>query len=49
VAVAVAAGLWCSRINGSPLHYNEADPYLPDLLICRPELAEATLAAISAR
>jgi 3'(2'), 5'-bisphosphate nucleotidase len=48
VAVALSAGLWCSRIDGSALRYNEADPYLPDLLICRPELAEATLAAIGA-
>jgi len=48
VAVAMAAGLWCSRIDGSPLRYNEPDPYLPDLLICRPELADATLAAIRA-
>lgn len=48
VAVALAAGLWCSRIDGSPLRYNQADPYLPDLLICRPELADATLAAIRA-
>jgi 3'(2'), 5'-bisphosphate nucleotidase len=39
VAVALAAGLHCSRIDGSPLRYNMEDPYLPDLLICRPELA----------
>lgn len=45
VAVALAAGLWCSRLDGSPLRYNEPDPYLPDLLICRPEMAEAALAA----
>lgn len=44
-AVALAAGLWCSRIDGSPLRYNAADPYLPDLLICRPEMAEAALRA----
>lgn len=37
VAVAAAAGLHVSRIDGSPLVYNRADPYLPDLLICRPE------------
>ena len=48
VAVALAAGLHCSRIDGSPLVYNNPDPYLPDLLICRPELAEETLAALRA-
>jgi 3'(2'), 5'-bisphosphate nucleotidase len=48
VAVALAAGLHCSRIDGSPLVYNNADPYLPDLLICRPELADETLAALRA-
>ena len=47
VAVAKAAGLWCSRIDGSPLIYNNADPSLPDLVICRPELAEPVLAAIA--
>jgi 3'(2'), 5'-bisphosphate nucleotidase len=46
VAVASAAGLHSSRINGAPLVYNNPEPYLPDLLICRPELAEATLAAV---
>ena len=40
VAVASAAGLHCSRIDGSPLGYNLANPYLPDLLICPPSLAE---------
>ena len=35
VAVALAHGLHASRIDGSPLVYNRADPYLPDLLICR--------------
>jgi 3'(2'), 5'-bisphosphate nucleotidase len=44
VAVAAAAGLHASRIDGSPLTYNAADPYLPDLVICRPELADAVLA-----
>jgi len=43
VAVARAAGLWCSRLDGSPLLYNRADPYLPDLLICREEMATAVL------
>lgn len=46
VAVAAAAGLHVSRLDGSPLRYNEPDPYLPDLLICRPELAEPILDAL---
>ena len=41
-----AAGLHASRIDGSPLLYNRHDPYLPDLLMCRPELAEQLLDAI---
>jgi 3'(2'), 5'-bisphosphate nucleotidase len=45
VAVARAAGLHVSRLDGSPLIYNQPDPYLPDLLICRPELASAVIAA----
>ncbi|WP_197377683.1 3'(2'),5'-bisphosphate nucleotidase CysQ [Mycolicibacterium baixiangningiae] len=44
VAVARAAGLHTSRIDGSPLIYNREDPKLPDLVVCRPELAEAVLA-----
>lgn len=40
VAVARAAGLFTSRIDGSPLEYNQDDVYLPDLIVCRPELAE---------
>jgi len=47
VAIARAAGLFTSRIDGSPLVYNGADPYLPDLVVCRPELAPRILAAIS--
>lgn len=46
-AVALAAGLHVSRIDGSPLRYNRADPHLPDLLICRPELAGTVLALIA--
>ena len=46
VAVAQAAGLHCSRIDGSPMQYNNANPYLPDLLICRPELAGQVLALV---
>ncbi len=44
VAVAAAAGLHVSRADGSPLIYNNADPYLPDLLICQPALAERVVA-----
>jgi 3'(2'), 5'-bisphosphate nucleotidase len=44
VAVARAAGLHTSRIDGSALAYNQADPLLPDLLVCRPEHADAVLA-----
>jgi 3'(2'), 5'-bisphosphate nucleotidase len=46
VAVARAAGLHTSRLDGSPLVYNDADPYLPDLLVCRPELVERVFAAL---
>jgi 3'(2'), 5'-bisphosphate nucleotidase len=46
VAVARANGLHCSRIDGSPLVYNNRDTYLPDLLICRPEYAERVLALV---
>ena len=46
VAVALAAGFHASRLDGSPLVYNRPDPYLPDLLICRPELAEVCLDAL---
>ena len=40
VAVARAAGLHCSRVDGSPLVYNADDTSLPDLIVCRPELAD---------
>ncbi len=45
-AVALAAGLHVSRIDGSPIVYNARDPWLPDLIICRPELADAVLGAL---
>jgi 3'(2'), 5'-bisphosphate nucleotidase len=48
VGVALAAGLHASRIDVSPLEYNNAHPYLPDLLICRAELADSLLKAIAA-
>lgn len=43
VAVARAAGLHCSRVDGSELVYNGADTSLPDLIVCRPELAESII------
>ncbi len=46
-AVAAAAGLHVSRLDGSPLVYNRPDPWLPDLLICRRDLAESVLRAVN--
>ncbi|WP_228983684.1 inositol monophosphatase family protein [Streptomyces sp. DH12] len=46
-AVALAAGLHVSRLDGTPPVYNRADPYLPDLLVCRPRDAAALLAAVA--
>jgi 3'(2'), 5'-bisphosphate nucleotidase len=46
VAVARAAGLTTCRLDGSRLVYNDPDPSLPDLLVCRPELAGPILAAV---
>jgi 3'(2'), 5'-bisphosphate nucleotidase len=45
-AVALAAGLHVSRLDGAPLVYNRADPLLPDLLICRPEWAAPVFDAL---
>lgn len=47
VGVALSAGLHASRLDGSPLLYNQPRPYLPDLLICYPDVAEALLRALS--
>ncbi len=47
-AVALAAGLHASRLDGSPLRYNQPDPVLPDILICPVVLAESLLEAIGA-
>ena len=41
-----AAGLHATRLDGSPLRYNQPDPYLPDLLMCRPEVADLLLDAM---
>ena len=46
VAVARAAGLEACRLDGTPLRYNQPDPYLPDLLIARPEVADFVRAAL---
>jgi 3'(2'), 5'-bisphosphate nucleotidase len=46
-AVALAAGLHATRADGTPLVYNNADPYLPDLLICQKELALKVLKVLS--
>jgi 3'(2'), 5'-bisphosphate nucleotidase len=47
VAVAVAAGLHTSRVDGSPLVYNRPDPSLPDLLVCRHQHARSVLDAVA--
>lgn len=47
VAVAMAHGLHCSRLDGSPLTYNCAEPLLPDLLICRAEWAGPVLSVLA--
>lgn len=47
VAVARAHGLHCSRIDGSALAYNQADTFMPDLLICRKEHADRVLVEIA--
>lgn len=48
VAVALAAGLHASRIDGTPIVYNQASTSIPDLLICRREWAAPVLAAVAA-
>ena len=45
-AVALASGLHASRIDGSPLVYNAPDTWLPDFIVCRPELAGDVLEAL---
>ncbi|MBK8373488.1 3'(2'),5'-bisphosphate nucleotidase CysQ [Sphingorhabdus sp.] len=47
-AVAAAHGLHISRVDGSPLIYNQADVYMPDLLICRKEWVDPVFAAMKA-
>ncbi len=48
VGIALAAGLSATRIDGSPLRYNQANPWLPDQVVCRPELHETILTALRA-
>ena len=47
VALAGCCGMHASRLDGSPLRYARPDPWLPDLLICLPELAEDVLSAVA--
>jgi 3'(2'), 5'-bisphosphate nucleotidase len=46
-AVALAAGAHVSRLDGSPVRFDCADPWTPDILVCRPELRAAALAALA--
>jgi 3'(2'), 5'-bisphosphate nucleotidase len=48
VAIARAAGLHTSRVDRSPLRYNQPDPRLPDLVVCRPQWADAVFGALAA-
>lgn len=48
VAVARAAGVVATRLDGSPLRYNQPHPYLPDLVVARADLADDVLAAVRA-
>jgi len=48
VAVALAGGFHASRLDGSPLRYAQADPWLPDLVVCHPDLVHAVMAALAA-
>jgi 3'(2'), 5'-bisphosphate nucleotidase len=48
VAVALAAGLHASRLDGSPLVYAQPDPWLPDLMVCHPSLVTAVREALAA-
>lgn len=43
VAVVTAAGLHASRLDGSALVYNRPNAWLPDLVVCRTELAAEVL------
>ncbi len=47
VAIALAAGLHASRLDGSPLVYNRTNPWLPDLLVCHKDSADRLLAVLA--
>ncbi|MBU1362177.1 MAG: 3'(2'),5'-bisphosphate nucleotidase CysQ [Gammaproteobacteria bacterium] len=47
VAVALAAGFHVSRLDGAPMVYNQSDTYMPDLVVCRPELRDRLMAAVN--
>jgi 3'(2'), 5'-bisphosphate nucleotidase len=47
VAVALATGLYAARLDGSTLRYNRRDPWLPDLVVCHPELADPLRAGLA--
>jgi 3'(2'), 5'-bisphosphate nucleotidase len=47
VAVAAAAGVHASRLDGSPLRYNSPNPWLPDLLVCRTDIAGDVLSVLA--
>lgn len=47
VAVAIAAGAHASRLDGSPIRYGQRDAWLPDVLVCRPELVDQVLGALA--
>jgi 3'(2'), 5'-bisphosphate nucleotidase len=47
-AIAIAAGLHASRLDGSPLRFGQPDPWLPDFLVCTPDLAAPIIVAVLA-
>lgn len=47
VGVALAAGLHCSRLDGSPIVYNQRHPYMPDFVICRTEIRDELMVAVT--
>ena len=49
VAVALAGGFHASRLDGSPLRYSRPDPWLPDLVVCHPDLTDAVHGALRDR
>jgi 3'(2'), 5'-bisphosphate nucleotidase len=48
VGVALAAGLRATRVDGSPLEYNRENPWLPDQIVCHPDLHDAIVSAVRA-